>query len=81
VIVQPRTSQQILTPNASQSDTNAQRAIDTEIKVIQSRTVKAVRKKLGRVPDISASVAGQTVRRASSAIPVRASWRPRAHRS
>jgi succinoglycan biosynthesis transport protein ExoP len=61
VIVRPRTSQQILTPNANQSDTDAQRAIDTEIKVIQSRTVEdAVRKKLGRVPDISANAAGQT---------------------
>jgi tyrosine-protein kinase len=61
VIVQPRSSQQIVTPQANQSATDAQRAIDTEIKVLQSRTVQdAVRKKLGRVPDMSASAAGAT---------------------
>jgi polysaccharide biosynthesis transport protein len=63
VLIRPRTSEQILTPNAdrTQAAADAQRAIDTEIKVLQSRTVEdAVRKKLGRVPDISASTAGQT---------------------
>jgi polysaccharide biosynthesis transport protein len=63
VLVRPRTSEQILTPNAdrTQAAADAQRAIDTEIKVLQSRTVEdAVRKKLGRVSDISASAAGQT---------------------
>jgi polysaccharide biosynthesis transport protein len=55
VIVRP------LTPTSNQSGTDAQRAIDTEIKIIQSRAVEdAVRKKLGRVPDMSASAAGQT---------------------
>lgn len=63
VLVRPRTSQQILTPNANptQVGVDAQRAIDTEIKVLQSRTVQdAVRKDLGRVPRVSASAAGQT---------------------
>jgi succinoglycan biosynthesis transport protein ExoP len=62
VLVRPRTSQQILTPNANQNQGgDAQRAIDTEIKVLQSRTVEqAVRKELGRVPSVSASGAGQT---------------------
>ena len=55
VIVRP------LTPTSNQSGTDAQRAIDTEIKITQSRAVEdAVRKKLGRVPDMSASAAGQT---------------------
>jgi polysaccharide biosynthesis transport protein len=50
-----------LTPTSNQSSTDAQRAIDTEIKIIQSRAVEdAVRKKLGRVPNMSASAAGQT---------------------
>jgi polysaccharide biosynthesis transport protein len=61
VIVQPRTSQQILTPSANQSGTDAKRAIDTELTVLQSRTVAdAVRKKLGRVPAMSANTAGET---------------------
>jgi succinoglycan biosynthesis transport protein ExoP len=61
VLVQPRTSQQILTPTANQAGTDAKRAIDTEIKVVQSRTVAdEVRKKLGRVPGVSVSAAGET---------------------
>jgi succinoglycan biosynthesis transport protein ExoP len=63
VLVRPRTSEQILAPNAdrSQAAADAQRSIDTEIKVLQSRTVKdAVREKLHRAPSISASAAGQT---------------------
>jgi polysaccharide biosynthesis transport protein len=61
VLVRPRTSEQVVTPNANQTPADPQRSIDTEIKVLQSRTVEdAVRSKLGRVPDVSASSAGQT---------------------
>jgi polysaccharide biosynthesis transport protein len=63
VLVRPRTSEQILTPNAdrTQAAADAQRAIDTEIEVLQSRTVEdAVRQKLHRVPHISVTTAGQT---------------------
>jgi succinoglycan biosynthesis transport protein ExoP len=63
VLVQPRVSEQILTPSADGSSraVDPQRAVDTEIKVLESRTVEAaVRRKLGRLPKISASHAGQT---------------------
>ena len=53
VLVRPPTSESIVDPNADRplAGADAQRAIDTEIKVVQSRTVQeAVRKKLGRVP-------------------------------
>jgi polysaccharide biosynthesis transport protein len=62
VLVRPRTSEQLLNANANRTAAaDAQRAIDTEIKVVQSRTVKdAVRQKLDRAPDISASAAGET---------------------
>jgi len=61
VLVRPRSSEQLLTPAQNQSATDAQRAIDTEIKVLESRTVEdAVRKKLDRVPRVSASAAGET---------------------
>jgi tyrosine-protein kinase len=62
VLVRPRTSESIVNPNADRTAAaDAQRAIDTEIKVLQSRTVKdAVREKLHRAPSISASAAGQT---------------------
>ena len=60
VLVQAPTSEQILTPNANRG-ADAQRSIDTEIKVLESRNIKnAVRQKLGRVPDVSASTAGTT---------------------
>jgi tyrosine-protein kinase len=63
VLVRPPTSESIVNPNADRAlaGADAQRAIDTEIKVLQSRTVEdAVRKKLGRVPVMSASAAGET---------------------
>jgi polysaccharide biosynthesis transport protein len=63
VLVRPPTSESIVNPNADRAlaAADAQRAIDTEIKVLQSRTVQdAVGKKLGRVPDVSASAAGGT---------------------
>jgi capsular exopolysaccharide synthesis family protein len=61
VLVRPRTTERIFTPNANQNSVDSQRAIDTEIKVLQSRTVQdAVRRKLGRIPGVSSSTAGQT---------------------
>ena len=58
VLVRPPTSESIVNPNADRAlaGADAQSTIDTEIKVLQSRAVEnAVRKKLGRVPVMSAS--------------------------
>ncbi|MGH8986450.1 MAG: polysaccharide biosynthesis tyrosine autokinase, partial [Acidimicrobiia bacterium] len=60
VLVQPRASEQIFTPEADRQ-VDSQRAIDTEIKVLESRVIEdAVREQLGRVPNVSASSAGET---------------------
>jgi polysaccharide biosynthesis transport protein len=60
VLVKPTPSQQVFSPN-SNDQFDAQRAVDTELQVLQSRTVKqAVKKKLGREPDVSVNGVGQT---------------------
>ena len=61
VLIQQRPSEQILTPDVNRSSTDPTRVIDTEIKVLESRTVaNAVRAKLHRVPKVSATGAGVT---------------------
>src|SRR5262249_33586786 len=62
VLVRPRSTESLFNPaNRSGTATDAKRAIDTEITVLTSRTVKdAVRDKLGHRPSISASSAGDT---------------------
>jgi succinoglycan biosynthesis transport protein ExoP len=61
VLIQRRPSERILTPDVNGSGVDPIRTIDTEIKVLQSRTVQdAVFKKLHRVPKVSATGAGET---------------------
>src|SRR5687767_6516880 len=60
VLVQPRASEEIFSPDSDRA-IDAERAVETEKKVIESRTVRdAVREELGRDPDVSASVVADT---------------------
>jgi polysaccharide biosynthesis transport protein len=63
LLVRPRNSESVVNPDATRTAAaaDAKRAIETEIKVLESRNVRrAVRRKLGRRVRVSASAAGET---------------------